>query len=109
MRFFDVLEKFLLLENSDNLDVLDEYQKWFLSTYTKDKSYSFQNEWRIVLPSDLFNNLQDFPFIKSVTLGERMDKDYKDRIIAVAREKAIPIYQRHYNRTKSKIIIKAIK
>ena len=105
VRFLDIFKESLLSEDPNNCDTFNEYKKWFLSTYTKDNSYAFQNEWRIVLPYEFKENLQLFPFVKSITLGERMDEEYMRRIIDAIKDKGISVFKRQLNDEKSDIEI----
>lgn len=109
INFFDVLIKGLYSKNQINGISYDDYKEWFLSTYTKDKTYEFQKEWRITFDKNIESNLQSFPFAKSVIIGERASDDFKNRIINAANKKNIPVYLRKVNKTGSKIIIEKIK
>lgn len=73
--------------NSINGISFEDYQKWFLSTYTKDKMYEFQKEWRITFDKRMCGNLQQFPFIKSIILGERISDEYANRLIEISKRK----------------------
>lgn len=105
INFFDVLTKGLYSNKTINGIDYDDYKEWFVSAYTKDITYNFQKEWRITFSKIMGNNLQPFPFIKSVTIGERMSKENKARIIEAAKKKNIDIYMREFNRTGSNIKI----
>lgn len=104
--FHDVVCKELLSADKRNGVDYETYQQWFLSACTKDKTYEFQKEWRITFNKDTINsNLQPFPFIKSVILGERINDINRDRIIKSAKKKNINVYQRQLNKTGSAIKI----
>lgn len=104
IRFFDVIKKGFCSKNKvEGIIDFDDYQTMFLSTFTKDKTYENQKEWRITFDKRFGGNLKDFPFIKSVTLGERIDDKHKNRILKAAKKKKIPVYQRQFNITKSTI------
>lgn len=53
-------------------------------------------------------NLQQFPFIKSIILGERISDEYANRLIEISKRKKIPVYKRKLNKSKSKIITERI-
>ena len=54
------------------------------------------------------DNLQKFPFIKSIILGERISEDNAKKLIDIAKKKNILIYQRKINKSGSKIIVEKI-
>ena len=108
IKFFDVIKRSLPSKHLvDNID-FDDYQTIFLSTFTKNKEFESQKEWRITFDKRFGENHQSFPFIKSVILGERMTEENKNRIIKAAKDKGISVYQRDWNLTGSAIIIKKI-
>ena len=102
--FFDVLVKGIYAKQKVNGISFEDYKDFFVSAYTKDKSYEFQNEWRITFDKNMGGHLQKFPFVKSIILGERMTEENKNRLIEIARKKNIKIYQRQLNATGSKVI-----
>lgn len=108
IKFFDVLVKGLSSKNNINGISYEDYQDWFLSAYTKDKTYEFQKEWRITFDKRMGGNLQAFPFAKSIILGERISNELKNRLIGIAKKKGLSIYQRIINKTGSKIVINKI-
>lgn len=108
IKFFDVLIRGMYSVNNINGISYEDYQEWFLSAYTKDKSYEFQKEWRITFDKTMGGNLQKFPFIKSIILGERISEIDAKKIINIAKKKNIPIYQRKFNKSSSKIIVEKI-
>lgn len=108
IKFFDVLIRGLYSKNNINGISYEDYQDWFLSTYTKDKSYEFQKEWRITFDKRMGGNLQSFPFAKSIILGERMSNENKNRLIGIAKKKGIKVFERKINKTHSSIIIEEV-
>ena len=108
IKFFDVLIKGLYSKNNINGISYEDYQDWFLSAYTKDKTYEFQKEWRITFDKRMGGNLQTFPFAKSIILGERMTEDNKKRLIEIARKKNIKVFLRKVNKTGSKIVVEQL-
>ena len=103
IKFFDVIIRSMNNSNSINGISFEDYQDWFLSTYTKDKTYEFQKEWRITFDKRMGGNLQQFPFIKSIILGERISDEYANRLIEISKRKGIPVYKRKMNKSNSKI------
>lgn len=108
IQFFDILIRGFYASNNINGILYEDYPKWFLSIHTKDKSYEFQKEWRITFDKTMGNNLQKFPFIKSIILGERISEDNAKKLIDIAKKKNILIYQRKINKSGSKIIVEKI-
>ncbi len=108
IKFFDVLIRGIYSTNNINGISYEDYEEWFLSTYTKDKSYEFQKEWRITFDKTMGENLQKVPFIKSIILGEKMAEDNAKKLIDIAKKKNILIYQRKINKSGSKITIEKI-
>lgn len=109
INFYDFITNALnpKLKKVGNVALCD-YQKMIISTYTKDKTYAFQKEWRIIFDDHIGQTQQIFPFVKSITLGERMSKETANKLIDAARKKGIKIYQRCLNVSKSGLIIKEI-
>lgn len=105
IKFFDILVRGITAKKQVNGISYDDYEKWFLSSYTKDPSYLFQKEWRIVFTGDMGGNKQNFPFVKSIILGEKISEEYKTKLIDLARRKGFDVYQRKLNISSSKIII----
>lgn len=105
INFFDILVKGLTAEKQVNGISYDDYEKWFLSSYTKDPSYVFQKEWRIVFAQDMGGNKQFFPFVKSIILGEKISEKNKKILVDLANKKGFEIYQRKLNLSGSKIMI----
>jgi len=105
IKFFDILVKGLNAKKQVNGISYEDYEKWFLSSYTKDPSYSFQKEWRIVFTQDMGGNKQSFPFVKSIILGEKIPDEYRNVLIELAKRKGFEIYQRKLSVSGSKVII----
>ena len=105
INFFDVLVKGLTAEKQVNGISYEDYEKWFLSSYTKDPSYAFQKEGRIVFAQDMGGNKQFFPFVKSIILGEKISEKNKKILVDLANKKGFEIYQRKLNLSGSKIMI----
>ena len=109
IKLFDMLKKSVFFSDKNYINGIapDDYEKMFISSYTKDESWIKQKEWRITLAKES-GNKHHMPFISSIILGERMDEKIKLEIIDICREKTIPLYQRKYNFSRSKIIVEKI-
>jgi len=105
LKYFDILVKGLTANKQVNGISYEDYEKWFLSSYTKDPSYAFQKEWRIVFTEDMGGNKQFFPFVKSIILGEKISEDNKKKLVDLANRKGFEVYQRKLNASGSKIVV----
>lgn len=103
INFFDLLIRGLNSYKKVNGITYEDFQELFLSTLTKDPDYEFQREWRIVFDKRLGSNLQEFPFAKSIIMGERISKKNSERLIEIAKTKHLSVYQRKINKTNSNI------
>lgn len=108
IKFFDILVRGLQAKQQVNGITYEDYANWFLSSFTKDNSYSFQKEWRIVFTREMGGNKQSFPFAKSIILGEKISDINKDRLIGLAKGKGIKIYQRKLSASGAKVITEEI-
>ena len=105
IKFFDILVKGLTANKQVNRISYEDYEKWFLSSYTKHPSYEFQKEWRIVFTKDMGGSKQSFPFVKSIILGEKISEDNKKILVDLANRKGFEVYQRKLNASGSKIVV----
>lgn len=105
LKLFDILVKGLTANKQVNGISYEDYEKWFLSSYTKDPSYAFQKEWRIVFTENMGGNKQSFPFVKSIILGEKISEDNKKILVDLANRKGFEVYQRKLNTSGSKIVV----
>lgn len=66
-----------------------------LSFLTKSSSWSYENEWRLILPLDIceiYRNMIPFFPIKAIYIGCRMSEDNREYIYSFAKRKGIEIY-----------------
>lgn len=103
--YFDILSRGITSNNTIEGISYEDYMNWFLSMYTKDKTYSFQEEWRITFDKTMCGNLQKFPFAKSIILGEKISKRSENKLIQIAKRKNINIYKRVISKTGSNVIL----
>ena len=110
IKVFDMLKKSIFNNNPKDINGItqEDYEKMFISSYTKDESWSFQKEWRITYPL-IRGNKQYIPFVSSVILGERIRQEDKNKIIDICKKKGINIFERVYNSSNSRIILNEIK
>ena len=82
----------LLMDQGPEENLISQY------VITKDKSWAHENEWRLVrffgiLPENAKGYLFDTPPIKAIYLGCRIIESDKRKIITIARQQDIPVYQ----------------
>lgn len=66
-----------------------------LSFLTKSSAWSYENEWRLILPSDIceiYGNMIPFFPIKALYIGCRMPTDNREFMYQLAQRKGIEIY-----------------
>lgn len=67
-----------------------------LSFLTKSSSWSYENEWRLILPLDIceiYRNMIPFFTIKAIYIGCRMSEDNREFMYRLAQRKKIEIYE----------------
>ena len=66
-----------------------------ISTWTKKDDYIAEKEWRIMLlKKNHNNNLLDFNFAKAIYLGININQRNKTRLMNIAKEQGLEVYQR---------------
>jgi|GEM_PF-1763241 len=78
-----------------------DYENMYVSIYTKSPGWSFQKEWRVTYGKE---NLQPFPYATALILGEKMPEDHKEKLIEIAKEKGLSVFERRLNSSGSKVI-----
>lgn len=63
-----------------------------LGMLTKDSAWSYENEWRILVPAGLDANIE-MPSISAIYLGADMPNDHKSMMIKIAKRKGIQVKQ----------------
>lgn len=90
--------------------VNQESEHLYVSLHTKDHEWNGEQEWRFCIPSFQSNtNLIDFDFVESIYLGESISDEWKDKLIEIAKEQKLKVYQRKLDGTKSKWLYEEIK
>lgn len=65
-----------------------------LSFLNKSRSWSYEKEWRLILPDDvckIFDNMIDFFPIKAIYLGVKMPQDNREYLYNFAKRKNVPV------------------
>ena len=64
-----------------------------------------EQEWRFSIPrQQAESNAVSFDFAESIYLGEKIEDEWKDKILEIARDQGLVVYQRDLDSTKSKWI-----
>lgn len=110
LRFFDILIDGINAHENDQINgwTTKTYEDMHVASLTKDPKWSFQKEWRVVFSPEAGNNKQPFPFVKSIYIGEKMEKDHRQELIALAKEKGWALFERKLNKSGSKIIYQSV-
>lgn len=75
-----------------------------ISFFTKNPSFSGEEEWRFALEEKYKNTNVPFPFATSIYLGNNMRPHNQKVLINIAKKKGMKIYKRSLDATKSKWI-----
>lgn len=104
----EVLEYMIRPETIQDL-INQETEKLFVSLHTKKPEWNGEQEWRFCLPKDnITSNLIDFDFAKALYLGENIEQEWKDKLLEIAKEQNLIVYQRKLDRMKSNWIYEKI-
>ena len=109
----DFIELFMELlnigVNHENLFESEVLRKAILSLLTKEPKWASEEEWRIILSKKEYpNNLIDFNFATAIILGKDINLYNKRRLINIAKEQNLKVYQRKMNATNSDFIIEEV-
>ena len=86
----------ILIKQSES-SMKDAQKKVLLSLLTKDKVWSYEKEWRILMQKQTNSELI-MPLITCVYLGARIDNESKNAIINIANKYNIPVKQMQLDR-----------
>ncbi len=74
-----------------------------ISLLTKHPDYSHEDEWRLIIETELMNsNKFKFPFLSAIYMGTQITSPNKKILIQIAKEKKIKLYQREINPLENK-------
>lgn len=95
--------------NKEELKQSDIIRKIILSLLTKEPKWESEEEWRIILNKNQYpNNLIDFNFATAIILGTDINDYNKRRLLKIAKEQNLKVYQRKMNATHSNFIVEEI-
>ena len=104
--FFELLNVGI---NKEDLKQSAIIRKIILSLLTKEPKWESEEEWRIILNKNQYpNNLVNFNFATAIILGADINDYNKRRLMNIAREQNLKVYQRKMNATHSDFIVEEI-
>lgn len=75
----------------------------FSHLLTKNKNYKTENEWRLIINKKTqSSNKYKFPFITAIYLGSKMKEEDRKRLINIATDKGIRVFQRQRDKFNTK-------
>ena len=79
----------------------DEFKKFIVDVlcllYTKDTTYSGEEEWRFILGDEYSNQDINFPYATSIYLGNDMTKRNEKILINIAKKLKLRVYKRTFD------------
>lgn len=112
LKLFKMLDESLeyCVRHENLLDLVNqETENLYVSLHTKAPEWNGEQEWRFALiKSQLKSNLIDFDYADSLFLGENITNEWKAKLIEIAKEQHLKVYQRKLDRMKSKWIYKPL-
>jgi len=96
-------------ESYDKSLVTDMDVQFNLQARTKSKTYDHEKEWRYYKKKENFELRKFyFPYISKIYLGKDVKAKNKSRILAIANDKGIEVYQQEYNILTTSFVYKKI-
>lgn len=82
-----------------------EAESLYISLNTKTLQWIGEEEWRFGIPKiQTESNVVLFDFAESLYLGENIEEEWKEKLLEIAKEQGLLVYQRKLDSTKSKWI-----
>lgn len=82
-----------------------EAESLYISLNTKTLQWIGEEEWRFGIPKlQAETNAVPFDFAESLYLGENIEEEWKEKLLEIAKEQGLCVYQRKLDSTKSKWI-----
>ena len=108
-KMLDETLKYAIAPESIQDLINQESQRLFISFLTKNIEWSGEQEWRFSIPVEQSeSNLIDFDFAEVIYLGESISDYWKKRLLNIAKEQNLFVYQRKLDRLKSKWIYEKV-
>ena len=84
------------IDNSvENME--ESYAEIMMGLLTKDKEWEYENEWRILIGTTEDSELA-MPKVSCIYLGASIEKENRDKIVAIAKKQNIPVKQMKVDR-----------
>ena len=84
------------IDNSvENME--EAYAEIMMGLLTKDKEWEYENEWRILIGATEDSEFK-MPRVSCIYLGASIEKENRDKVIAIAKERNIPVKQMKVDR-----------
>lgn len=84
-----------------------EAESLYISLNTKTLQWIGEEEWRFGIPKiQAESNVVPFDFAESLYLGENIEEEWQEKLLEIAKEQGLLVYQRKLDSTKSKWIYK---
>ena len=84
------------IDNSEE-NMEEAYAEIMMGLLTKDKEWEYENEWRILIGGTEDSELV-MPKVSCIYLGASIEKENRDKVIAIAKERNIPVKQMKVDR-----------
>ena len=86
-----------------------ETEVLYVALHTKSPEWIGEQEWRFTIPIDQAKeNAIPFDFAKTIYLGENIEIEWKNKLIDIAKEQNLKVYQRQLDTTKSRWVYEEI-
>lgn len=113
LKLFKMLDESLeyYIRHENLFDLLNqETENLYVSLYTKAPEWNGEQEWRFaIMKFQLKSNLVDFDYADSLFLGENISDEWKLKLIEIAKNQNLKVYQRKLDKMKSKWIYEPLK
>lgn len=83
--------------NNSEENMEEAYAEIMMGLLTKDKDWEYENEWRILIGATEDSELV-MPKVSCIYLGASIEKENRDKVIAIAKERNIPVKQMKVDR-----------
>lgn len=102
-------EIFIMAENMDDIEVNKSFLPYYLLLLlTKDEVWSYEREWRILVPS--VNNDMDIkaPPISCIYLGALCSEENQEQILSIAKQLDVPVKKMVIDRGEYNLHVESI-
>ena len=108
-RMFDEALEYTIRPETIQDIIKQEAESLYISLCTKTPQWIGEEEWRFGIPKiQAESNAIPFDFAESIYLGENIEEEWNNKLIEIAYEQGLTVYQRKLDPTKSKWIYEKI-